>query len=502
VSDKAPESDAKAASKEAGIYIYSRLAGTVFALLALALGARLYSVPEFAYISKLLLLYESAVALGSFGLQDVMLYYLGRWPERAAHVVRQTSFLLLCIAVPVIAIVSGIGDSMGDEGGRSISRALPWLALALVIELPTQPAVNQLLAVRRARLASILYVTFATFQPVAVLLPALTGIDLSWIPVLMAAFGASRLVAHLAIVRRIFPLAPGERTGAWLDRPTLWAILAFAVPAGLAALGGKLNPMVDKYVVEAVRGGGDLALYTNGAWEPPLVTLIPYAIGAVMQARYARLYAQGKHAEMRALWLATIRKTQVLVLPLAALLIALGEEVVTLVSGEKYTAAAPLFQIFTLAMLQRVTAYGPMLQSLGKTRSLLVTSIMLLVTNLVLSYPFTLIFGFTGAAIATVVASIPSLSFTLWQIARGLQTTIAGVMPWRHYAATLGLSAVLAFALWWWRDYLPGGPAARLGLGAVLYIATFFPLARALRLIGADDVRYLVDWLSLRMLRK
>jgi hypothetical protein len=30
----------------------------------------------------------------------------------------------------------------------------------------------------------------------------------------------------------------------------------------------------------------------------------------------------------------------------------------------------------------------------------------------------------------------------------------------------------------------------------------FFVLARILRLVGAEDVRYLVDWLSLKMLRK
>ena len=105
----------------------------------------------------------------------------------------------------------------------------------------------------------------------------------------------------------------------------------------------------------------------------------------VMQARYARMYAAGEKGQLRELWLQTVRKTSVLVLPLACMMIALGEEAVVVVVGRKYEAAAPLFQIFTLIMLQRVTAYGPMLQSIGETRSLLVTNTLLLLTNIVLA---------------------------------------------------------------------------------------------------------------------
>ena len=70
VPEHSPTSDAKAASQEAGIYVYSRLAASLFVLLALALGARLYSKDDFAYIAAVLLLYESAVALGSTPLAE------------------------------------------------------------------------------------------------------------------------------------------------------------------------------------------------------------------------------------------------------------------------------------------------------------------------------------------------------------------------------------------------------------------------------------------------
>src|SRR5205823_1371854 len=145
----------------------------------------------------LLLLYESAVSLGNFGLPDSVFYLIGRNPERAPQVVRQTSLLLLIGALPVIAIVWAFGAGMERE--IEIGPSLPWLALALLLELPTQPAINQLLAVGRARLASALFLGFAAFRPIAVLIPAVTGVSVTWIPVVMAIAGSARLIAHVWI---------------------------------------------------------------------------------------------------------------------------------------------------------------------------------------------------------------------------------------------------------------------------------------------------------------
>jgi O-antigen/teichoic acid export membrane protein len=494
-----PESAGKQASRDVGIYTYSRLAASLLVLLTLAFAARLYDKTAFAYISALLLLYESSLALGSLGLAEAVFYLMGRHPERASLIVRQTSFLLLLVATPVITVVVIIGTRMEQQ--LHLRPALPWLALTLLIELPTQPAVNQLLASGHARIASLLYVAFATFRPIAALAAALTGIDVSWMPIIMAATGMSRLAAHVLIVRKVFPLPAGSTWRSWLEPNALRSILLFAFPAGVAMLGGKLNPMIDKYVVQLVRGSADFVLYTAAAWEVPLVTLVPYAIGAVIQAHYVRLYASGQYDELRALWHHTVRKTSLIVVPLSLMLIALARETIEVVAGPKYLAAAPLFRIFTLIMLHRVAAYGAMLQSIGETRSMLVASVLMLVSNLVLSYPFTLLFGFPGAAIATVCAIIPSLLFTLSRISVALRTRIRDVMPWRFYGATVLLAGAVSLGTWWMVQHLALPAGARLGIGAAAHLGVFFVLGRLFRLIGDEDLAYLKQWLTLRILR-
>jgi O-antigen/teichoic acid export membrane protein len=480
-------------SRDAGLYAYGRIAANLIQLVAIAIIGRVYTPAAFEYVSAILLLCESAAALGSMGLADAVFYYIGRTPERAAHIVRQTSFLLLVVAVPVIGIVTLAGARMRVPVGP----ALPWLALTLLVELPTQPAVNQLLAVGQAGLASALYLTFQAIRPVVALVPWALGLPISAIPPIMAAFGVLRLTAHLVIVRKWFPLPRGER---WLDPSVLRGIVLFAFPAGIAVLGGKLNPQIDKYVVQAMRGNLTFALYSAAAWELPLISMIPYAIGAVSQARYTRLYADGKLDELRALWLATVRKTTVAVVPLAVMAIALGAQILA-VYQPKYAAAGILFQIFTVVLLHRVASYGAMLQSIGATKALLVTSTLLLVTNLILTVPLTKI-GFAGAAIATVVANVPPFLYTMHRIARGLQVPIRKVMPWGFYGATLALAGALGLGVWLLARHLPFGPGAQLGIGAAIFLPAYVILGRAVGVVKKEDTAYAVSWLTLSMLKR
>ena len=75
-------------------------------------------------------------------------------------------------------------------------------------------------------------------------------------------------------------------------------------------------------------------------------------------------------------------------------------------------------------------------------------------------------------------------------------------MPWAHYLATLSLASIVALGVWLVRDYLPPSAGARLGIGAAIYVVTFFIAGRLVGLIGRDDADYLKRWLTLDMLRR
>ncbi|MEO8698410.1 MAG: oligosaccharide flippase family protein [Kofleriaceae bacterium] len=477
----------------AGLYLYSRLATALLGLAAIAIATRVYDDRSFAYVATILLLYQTAYALGSLGLPEAVFFFVGRDRQRAPAVVRQASLLLLAVAIPVIAVVVAVGYAIAKPE-VDVVPALPWLVVALVCAMPTQPAVNQLLAVGRARAASILQATFALLEALAMVIPMASDLDVTWTPVLLALATSARLAVHAYLLRVVFP-DPGR----WVVARELRAMLAFAGPAGLATLCGKLNSQVDKYVVNLVLSTQVFAFYTAASWELPLVSMIPYAIGAVMQVRYVELYAQGRLRELHALWLANVEKTALVVLPVTVFVIAMAPALVELLFGAAYLPATLPFQLFSAVLLHRVASYGAMLQATNQTRNLLVTSVLLVGTNAMLTLPLTWLLGYPGAALATLLANIPPWLWTLSRIAQAMKVGMREVLPWRSLARTLVLAAAIGLAVELAVAQLALSPGPRLALAALAFTSSYLAVALRLGSVTRADLAYLGRWLSFRL---
>jgi O-antigen/teichoic acid export membrane protein len=494
-------SDREKASREAGIYAYSRVASSVLVLLLPVIGARVYTKTELAFVIAVALLHEASMAIGSLGLADAVFYFIGRDPGGARLIVRQTSFLLLVSALPVTGAMMLAGWAM-SSGELDLVPSLPWLALVLLIELPTQPAVNQMIASGHARIASGLFVGFVLLRTVSLLVPGIAGAGVEWVPIVMGLTGLTRLIAHVIIVRGVFPLQAGQGTGDWMVKRRMREILWFALPAGAALIAGKINPQIDKFAAKIFLGTDALAEYGVAAFELPLVTLVPYAVAAVMQARYVRFYMNNDLDGLRNLWFDTVRKTALLVVPLSMLTIAVGRDLVIVLAEPAYADAALPFRILTIVLLHRVAAYSSILQAINQPRAVLVGSVFMIVTNTILTWPLTLLFGYPGPAIASVVAVAPAWLYSLWRIGEAMGGGIRDALPWRDYTRLLVVAGAVALAVWLAMLEVDLRSGYRLAIGAVVYAALFIVAGRALRMISREDLKYLGEWLTLRMLRK
>lgn len=494
----APSSDAAASRKEshsATMYVAARSIAGMLLLIAYVIAMRSYDQDsQVPYVIAVLLVYESAIALGSLGLPDAVFYFIGRSPERAAAIVRQTSALLLGAAIPV-TIFASIASMVMTTDRVQLTEAIPWLALVILIELPTQPAVNQLIAAGYAGTASLLFLGFSVLRTGAVLAPLVIDLPLESIPVTMAILGSTRLIAHLLILRKLFPMPPGER---WFDKGALRTIFLWALPAGLAVTVGKINPQVDKYTVKLMLGDDVFTQYAAAAIEIPMVTLIPYAIGAVMQVRFVRLFAAGNRVELARVWHATVRKTMAAVLPLAMIILVLAPDIVIALLGWEYADAVVPFQIFTAITLHRVAAYGPMLQATNQTPLLVRTSALIVLTNLALTVPLTLLIGYNGAAVATVVANVPAWILTLSRIGRAMGGGIRVALPWRFYLRSLLVTGAIGLALHVARPYLGDTIAMRIGVGVPLYLVCYLIVGRLSNIISSDDLWFLAGYFGLK----
>jgi O-antigen/teichoic acid export membrane protein len=485
----------RVAAREAGVYLYSRTASALVQLAALALTARGYGTEAYGYLIYALTIYYTGLALGSLGLPDVVFYFLGRQPGEGAAIVRRATFLLAAMAVPVV--VGVVLFVSGGHGKTDVGPEIPWLILLLALELPAQPGVNLMIATGHARLASGLYVAFALLRALALVVPALLGYSPHVAIVVLALSALVRLLVYAAIVVRYFPGGKG-----WFDRRELGAMLAYAVPAGIAAVCGVLNASIDKIVVGNLLGQGPLGEYGAATYELPLITLLPYAVAAVMQPRYVRLQHAGQTRELHQLWLVTVAKVTLAVVPLTLLCIALAPELIQLVFGIEYLGAVLPFQIFTVILLHRIAGYGNILQALGQPRAIVGASLLMVGTNAILVYPLIRWLGFPGAALATLVSNLPSWLFILWQVSRRMGVPIRQVMPWRHYLIVLALSSLVGAGVYFGLPLLELGVGLSAAVGASVYLVLVYAGLRLLGRLSAADGDFLLEWLTLRMLRR
>jgi O-antigen/teichoic acid export membrane protein len=241
------------------------------------------------------------------------------------------------------------------------------------------------------------------------------------------------------------------------------------------------------------------AFYTAASWELPLISMIPYAVGAVMQVRYVELYAQQRTTELRELWFANVHKTSLVVFPVTTAVLLVAPELVEILFGRDYLPATLPFQMFTAVLYHRVASYGAMLQATNQTRALLVSSVLLIATNAILTLPLTFVFGYPGAALATLVANVPPWLWTLSRIAEAMRVKMRHVMPWPELARGLGLALGLGAVVWVGKEYVPLPALARMVGSLVVYGIVYVIAARRLRVITADDLGYMTRWLSFRL---
>jgi O-antigen/teichoic acid export membrane protein len=486
--------DHRDVADDTGVIVYSRLAAGGIGLVALAVAARSLSRADFAYVAFAIMVFSTALALGSMGLHEAVYYFLGNRPNDAPAVIRQATFLLACASGPAIAVVALlVFVARPDVDLRPV---FPWLALSLAIELPTQPALNALIATRHARVASSIFVGLAAVRATAMIVPILLGEPVTAIVPALAIGSTARLIVYIGILARWFP-GPAR----WSDRGQIRTILVFTLPVGFAEMCGALNQQLDKYLVSILLGVSDLAQYAVGAWEFPLITIIPFAVGAAVQSRYVQRWAEHDRAGLLELWRTAVRKTALLVIPLAVMILVLAEDLLVTMFSENYRAAALPFRLFNGILLLRFASYGALFRAVGHTRPLLIQAALLVILNLALGVPFTYAFGFPGPALATLVANWIVWLVTLATLTKVLDCRLRDALPWLAYARTIVTAGAAGAILAWAREAAALGAGANLALGPPVFIALFFALAAPQRLIERGDLAFLRRWLTLRLLR-
>jgi O-antigen/teichoic acid export membrane protein len=502
---------AKSHSEQAGVLVLGKILATLSEAIVPLVIVRLLGKADVGILSGLLLVYSTVALVLTAGFPETLTFYLPTRPpaERRAIARKcaQALFFLGCIGAAVlvgISLLARFAPSLASgvargKGGLSATESLKYLALLAIYplaDLPGRMLPNLLIVEQRARASAGVGIVKAIGSSVAALLPIALGAPL-WVVVLsIGSFGFLFGAVLLYYIRALYPGV--EHIESPISMKTL---LAFGVPIGLTDIVSMLNNQLDRYLIVFFFPVTALAEYQAGAWQIPIITTIPYTVGAVYAPRFVELLKNGRGAEAIGIWRQSALKTALLVVPITMVFLVASEETMELLFTSSYLHAAPVFRWYCVLTLGRIATFGSVLLAAGAPRLIFQSTVVSLVSNALLCCVLVKLVGFNGPAMGTALAFVPSVMYYCYCIARATNLKFRNIFPFTGFLRVLLLSALASLPAWWFKSAVSWPAALRLPVEAVLVLGSFALLGTLVGEIKRADWSFLANWLRLRMLR-
>lgn len=496
-------------SEKAGVVVFARIVTTVIDLAIVIATIQLLTKTDFAIIGYLLMIHEIARNIATLGFPESIFYFFERVSGSAKRgFVLQTSVILLGTAIFSAVFILGVSfvvpamlPGWEIESVKQVQYLLPFMALVTVLEIPTWPVTNILLAADRQKQAAWYELSTSLLTFISLVIPLVLGFGIEGAIYGLSGYAIIRFIGSWIWVHYVLP--PGKLSDSNIS---IKRQVNFSVPLGLSSLVSKLNRYADKFIVSILLPATAYAEYTIGAQEVPIIRVIPFAVGSVLISRYVALQIESKKEELLELWYKGVQKVSLMVIPLTFAAIISASDLIALIAeseSTQYGNAVLPFQIFNLIVLIRVTNYGSILQAFGDTKGVLYLSINLVVANILLSIPLTIWFGITGTAVGTLIANIYNWVITLKRIGGHMGVPIKHVLPFKFYGNVVLTGALVALPVWYFRFTVISEESAVLGLiiSIVVYLALFFLIGSAFGVISKKDRKQFGEWMTMKFLR-
>ncbi len=208
-------------------------------------------------------------------------------------------------------------------------------------------------------------------------------------------------------------------------------IFTYSVPIWISSIVGTVTLNIDQLFIAHVMGTVKLAEYTNMAKELP-ITVITASFTSVLFPTVVKLLKQGQENEVIRIWKLSSEMCFIILSVSVSIIFLLSPEIVSFLYSSKYITGVPVFRVYALILLFRVTYYGMILNATGNTKFVFYYSLIILFLNVFLVFSLWYLIGYTGPAWATLL-SIASVAYIqLYHSSKILKCRFREIFPWKH----------------------------------------------------------------------
>jgi len=452
-------------SADASVLTLGRIASQIGLVLTVSVLSYNLSKHDYALFAGTWLIVATMLPLMTLRLPDSLRYFVPQLgPEGTRGLVGRTFFWLLGAgAVASVAIALAAVPVANLLGNPPLADTLRWFCLFPLVAVPAEAVGPLLITLGRSRAAAAFDAASGMARlAVVVALVLLTG-NLFWILGGLVVYAAARTLVLWAYtwrsvgrkgVRNHLPTGPEGCFAQMVPdtfSPAAVSVgkqLKYSLPLVGAVGAGLLVRKLDQFIVMGLFSTEQFAVYRNGAFEIPLAGMLAGSVMAVLIPQFVTCYRQGRLGEMNRLWTAALRKTSLLVFPMAAFFFAFADEIVVVLFSSRYAESAVVFRILALVIPIRVATFNGPLTACGRTHLVTIGSVAALVAELALCLVLVGWLGPAGAAVSVVASVYIVNSLNLWFIHRLFGWPLRALMPWAHLGKVLVVAAVAAAAGW------------------------------------------------------
>lgn len=238
------------------------------------------------------------------------------------------------------------------------------------------------------------------------------------------------------------------------DKKTLFDVLKFSIPLGIATVVGTLSLEFDKLFISTKYSTEILGMYNYMAKELPIVA-VTSSVTSILIPSTARLISEGKKEKAIWIW----KNSTIITFAITAFFVSgvfvYAEQVISILYSDKYLVGVDIFRIYTISLLLRFTYFGLFFNCTGNAKKILHYSIVGLLTNIFFNYIFHYIFGINGPAMATVLGLYVSVFLELRGTSKLLKVRLKNILPWGSFLKLLVLNAIMAICFYYIKKVMP-----------------------------------------------
>ena len=455
--------------------------------------ARILTQAEFGTYKQLFLIYTTLYFVAQLGMAESLFYFLPSASRQGGRYVANAMLWLGAIGLGCLVLLNAAAPSIARWlNNPELTTHIAWIGTFLWLMLASSVLEIAMVARGRYLLASACYGVSDLLRALVLVLPALVFRRIDMLLAGAVAFAAVRLLATLVYLARAFAADLRPDAGALRQQ------LRYTLPFGLATVMEICQANLHLYAVSYYVDAATFAIYAVGCLQIPVVDLVATSASNVMMVQMGEDLREGagSPANRLAIWRESSRHLALVLVPMVGLLLVTAHALIVMLFTSQYAAAAPIFMIWSLAILPAIFMTDAALRAHAQTRFLVVLNAIRLGVIAVFILWSIAAFGLAGAVVLTLVATVLAKLLAMMRVARVLGVRTTALVPWASLgsivlAATAAgaIAAMVLAALPW-----PALPA--LAITAAVYAGVYLALIWRLGVLTARERLAIVERLQ------